>query len=407
MNDPDLEPYLGRPMSPPDPALLATIERGPVDPSQTLPLAEIDRLLDPAPLPVETGWCFRSDRVGYVAVRTPMPAVSAEMVEWWFDWHAHDPDRYRLWHPLAHIGNSIEPPPVPGGEGPLGRRPPPGRGRRHRRGPRPHRLRAADRGRVLDRRSRTPGGGDDRLRLRRRRSAPAAALGDGTRLPGGARRRCAAQSLLARGGDTSLSAGADRSAGCAGAEQPRGPPLLPARGLPRGLAAHCAEEYTNLAALLPELYGRFGPAADSRPLGTRVRHHPRACPPLRSSPNGSSPRAWPGRLRAIASAVAERLLAVQGQDPRGARLAVRARSEGLTAADVDRALSEERSLLITWLNRGTLHLVRSEDYPWLHTLTTPPLLTSATRRLARRACRPMRRSVAWRRSSGRWPRRAR
>lgn len=79
--------------------------------------------------------------------------------------------------------------------------------------------------------------------------------------------------------------------------------------------------------------------------------------------------------------VAERLLAVQGQDPRGARLAVRARSEGLSAADVDRALSEERSLLITWLNRGTLHLVRSEDYPWLQVLTTPPLLSSCTRRL--------------------------
>jgi hypothetical protein len=83
-----------------------------------------------------------------------------------------------------------------------------------------------------------------------------------------------------------------------------------------------------------------------------------------------------------AAGVAERLLAIQGQDPRGARLAVRARSEGLTAADVDRALSEDRSLLITWLNRGTLHLVRSEDYPWLHALTTPPLRTSAKRRLA-------------------------
>jgi Winged helix DNA-binding domain len=81
-------------------------------------------------------------------------------------------------------------------------------------------------------------------------------------------------------------------------------------------------------------------------------------------------------------AVAERLLAVQGQDPRGARLAVRARSEGLTAADVDRALTEDRSLLITWLNRGTLHLVRSEDYPWLQALTTPPLLTQSRRRLA-------------------------
>jgi DNA glycosylase AlkZ-like len=80
-------------------------------------------------------------------------------------------------------------------------------------------------------------------------------------------------------------------------------------------------------------------------------------------------------------AVAERLLAVQGQDPRGARLAVRARTAGVTAADVDRALSEKRSLLITWLNRGTLHLVRSEDYPLLQQLTTPPLQTSAQRRL--------------------------
>jgi hypothetical protein len=79
--------------------------------------------------------------------------------------------------------------------------------------------------------------------------------------------------------------------------------------------------------------------------------------------------------------VAERLLAVQGQDPRGARLAIRARTSGLRAADVDRALTEKRSLLITWLNRGTLHLVRSEDYPWLQALTTPPLLTSSTRRL--------------------------
>jgi hypothetical protein len=87
-------------------------------------------------------------------------------------------------------------------------------------------------------------------------------------------------------------------------------------------------------------------------------------------------------------AVAERLLAVQGQDPRGARLAVRARTEGLTAADVDRALTEDRSLLITWLNRGTLHLIRSEDYPLLQLLTTPPLLTQSSRRLAQEGVPP-------------------
>ena len=85
--------------------------------------------------------------------------------------------------------------------------------------------------------------------------------------------------------------------------------------------------------------------------------------------------------------VVERLLAVQGQDPRGARLAIRARSTGLTAADVDRALND-RALLITWLNRGTLHLVRSEDYPWLQALTAPRLMTASARRLAQEQVTP-------------------
>jgi hypothetical protein len=87
-------------------------------------------------------------------------------------------------------------------------------------------------------------------------------------------------------------------------------------------------------------------------------------------------------------AVAERLLAVQAQDARGARLAVRARTEGLTAADVDRALTDERTLVITWLNRGTLHLVRREDYSWLQALTTPPLFTASARRLAQEGVEP-------------------
>ena len=80
-------------------------------------------------------------------------------------------------------------------------------------------------------------------------------------------------------------------------------------------------------------------------------------------------------------AVVERLLAVQGQDARGARLAVRARSRGLAASDVDRGLTEG-SLLITWLNRGTLHLVASQDYPWLHALTAPTVVAANARRLA-------------------------
>ena len=89
-----------------------------------------------------------------------------------------------------------------------------------------------------------------------------------------------------------------------------------------------------------------------------------------------------GPPAARAEQVAERLLAIQGQDPRGARLAVRVRSQGLSAADVDHALTVDRSLVISWLNRGTLHLVRSADYWPLHRLTTPQLETGCARRLA-------------------------
>jgi hypothetical protein len=88
-----------------------------------------------------------------------------------------------------------------------------------------------------------------------------------------------------------------------------------------------------------------------------------------------------------AGEVAGRLLAIQAQDLRGARLAIRARSAGLSASDVDSALAR-RSLVVTWLNRGTLHLVRSEDYWWLHPLTAPQLRTGNSRRLAQEGVPP-------------------
>ena len=100
---------------------------------------------------------------------------------------------------------------------------------------------------------------------------------------------------------------------------------------------------------------------------------------------GAAARRW---ARADALGVAERLLAIQAQDERATRLAIRARTRGLSAVDVDRALTADRSLLITWLNRGTLHLVRREDYGWLHALTTPPLLSANARRLAQEGASP-------------------
>lgn len=74
------------------------------------------------------------------------------------------------------------------------------------------------------------------------------------------------------------------------------------------------------------------------------------------------------------------LLAVQAQDLRSAKLALWARGSGFGASDVDAALADG-SLVVSWLLRGTLHLVRAEDWPWLHALTAPRQRATSARRL--------------------------
>lgn len=59
------------------------------------------------------------------------------------------------------------------------------------------------------------------------------------------------------------------------------------------------------------------------------------------------------------------VIAVQAQDYQAARLAVRVRSQALTADQIDWALREDRSLIWTWCMRGTLHLLACEDAAWL------------------------------------------
>jgi hypothetical protein len=112
-------------------------------------------------------------------------------------------------------------------------------------------------------------------------------------------------------------------------------------------------------------------------LDVTIRRH-RSAAQLLAGPRASS-----------AEGVAGRLLAVQAQDLRAARLAVRARTDGLTAADVNAEL-EGRSVVISSLCRGTLHLVRRDDYPWLLALTAPGLFTGNRTRLAQLGYSPER-----------------
>jgi winged helix DNA-binding protein len=75
------------------------------------------------------------------------------------------------------------------------------------------------------------------------------------------------------------------------------------------------------------------------------------------------------------------LTGVQAQVLSAAGLALRARTTGLKSESVDRARLRDRSIVLTWAMRGTLHLVAVEDYGWLVSLTTEPSLANAHRRL--------------------------
>lgn len=60
-------------------------------------------LLEDGYQPVETGWTWTRDAGVRVNCLTPMPGVTPAMWDWWFGWHGADSDRYKLWHPGAHL----------------------------------------------------------------------------------------------------------------------------------------------------------------------------------------------------------------------------------------------------------------------------------------------------------------
>jgi hypothetical protein len=85
------------------------------------------------------------------------------------------------------------------------------------------------------------------------------------------------------------------------------------------------------------------------------------------------------RAHDVPSAV-RAVCAVQAQAAPPARLAVRARTTGLTAADVDRACGPDRSVVRTWAMRGTLHMLAAEDVAWVVGLVGPVFSRAGARR---------------------------
>lgn len=68
------------------------------------------------------------------------------------------------------------------------------------------------------------------------------------------------------------------------------------------------------------------------------------------------------------------LCGLQSQELPSATLGVRARSYNLVEEDVRRAREVERSIVLTWCMRGTLHLVAAHDLGWLLPLFGPTFI---------------------------------
>jgi len=257
VSTPGLEAYLDRPLTPAAPEVTAAVSGPAIAVADALPLRELDRLLDPAPLAVENGWCALPDGVGYVAVRTPMPLVTGAMADWWFDWHPREALRYRVWHPAAHRDNRLEPPAVPGAKAHWNAVHHPvedlGTGVVHARIVfRPPSAMGFTTDALDDARVATlvcgMAGDDDRRAQHTPMVHAFLREGDGVVLRSrfwlGAALRPSPPGVLGAAAGAVLNRPAIRRR------------MLPPE-VPRALAMHCAEEFSNLAALLPELHARY------------------------------------------------------------------------------------------------------------------------------------------------------
>ena len=74
----------------------------PSDPSMGLLAEDMNKLLDPGYLPIEVGFCNLPNGCAMLANLTPMPGVTPEMFDFWFAWHGVEAMRYKIWNHDDH-----------------------------------------------------------------------------------------------------------------------------------------------------------------------------------------------------------------------------------------------------------------------------------------------------------------
>jgi hypothetical protein len=92
-------------MQPLQEQVAAAILHGPEALELGFTIDDADLLVEPGYLPLENGTTRLASGEIFVAVLTEMPGVTGAMFEWWMGWHYMEHQRYKLWHPRAHIAN--------------------------------------------------------------------------------------------------------------------------------------------------------------------------------------------------------------------------------------------------------------------------------------------------------------
>ncbi len=83
--------------------VIEALSKGAVAQELLPPIEQAARLQHEGYHLLETGYTLTGDGAARIACLTRMPGVTPAMWDWWFSWHGSDAQRYKLWHPLAHV----------------------------------------------------------------------------------------------------------------------------------------------------------------------------------------------------------------------------------------------------------------------------------------------------------------
>ena len=94
--------YWTRPLTQADPKKYEACQE-PMDPAIAHQAPDLNLLFDDGYLPGEQGYCSLPDGTATLANLTFMPGVTPEMFDWWFAWHGLEEMRYKIWDPEDHV----------------------------------------------------------------------------------------------------------------------------------------------------------------------------------------------------------------------------------------------------------------------------------------------------------------